>query len=644
MLETMRQSTKSLLIWVLFAIIIAVFIISFGPQSGQSSGCGSASQHAMTVGGRDVSLHSWRFAVNGLGIGSGGSGAQAAQRRTQALDFLLERELLAQAAEARGMRVSEDVVAKALAAGELYVMGFRLDGTKAYYRDGAFDDKMLERFAMTMGLPNVGALVKEQTREHLAELTRGTLLDAARVSDEEARATFIRENTKVTADAVVFDVARYRAALALDDAALTAFAAGHAAELDAAWKTQQAEWSTDKPRVQIRHLSLHRGAPAAEGSPAVDPARAKIDEARARIAKGADFGAVARELSEDDETKALGGRVGWRPAESLGYGKEVVDATKPLAVGALSEVIEAPDGYHLVQVVARSDKALTLEDKRLDLAAELAPAAFARALAERDANAALAKAATTPLEELFEREPKAHPTIRGEGLPPGITPESLGLPPGTELDVAPSPPPAPAPAPAPSSKPVDAPAAPEEGPQGWVLREGPLRFAQAGDAAPAPPAAPIAVDGPLPAVKVAPPYLETVGPIARSGDFLAGVGKSKELMGDLFDVLEVGQVATKLYPVETPDGFAIVRLTARTDADLAAFDAERAKLVASMAQQKSVVLLLAWIDQRCKAAIQAGSIAVQPEVLQIDDGKMAPYAPCKNLNFMSVVQQLETRR
>ena len=33
MLEQMRKSSQSLLIYVLFGIVIAVFIINFGPQS-----------------------------------------------------------------------------------------------------------------------------------------------------------------------------------------------------------------------------------------------------------------------------------------------------------------------------------------------------------------------------------------------------------------------------------------------------------------------------------------------------------------------------------------------------------------------------------------------------------------------------------
>src|SRR5262245_55939453 len=42
MLEQMRRSSQSLLIYVLFGIVIAVFIINFGPQS--TGGCESATR------------------------------------------------------------------------------------------------------------------------------------------------------------------------------------------------------------------------------------------------------------------------------------------------------------------------------------------------------------------------------------------------------------------------------------------------------------------------------------------------------------------------------------------------------------------------------------------------------------------------
>src|SRR5688572_252568 len=134
MLETMRRNSKSLIIWIIFGIIIAAFIISFGPQSGQAQGCGSSAEHALDVGDREVSLGSWRFVTNAMP-----QFASPAQRRPYVLDALIERELLARVAEERGFKVSDEVVNKAIAAGTIYVGGIRRDGKRQYYKDGAFD-------------------------------------------------------------------------------------------------------------------------------------------------------------------------------------------------------------------------------------------------------------------------------------------------------------------------------------------------------------------------------------------------------------------------------------------------------------------------------------------------------------------------
>ncbi|MCQ8115649.1 peptidylprolyl isomerase, partial [Vibrio parahaemolyticus] len=87
-----------------------------------------------------------------------------------------------------------------------------------------------------------------------------------------------------------------------------------------------------------------------------------------RLAGGADFAAVAREVSDDKLSRARGGLLGWRPADSIGYGKEVVEAAKGLEPGKVSGVIETPAGFHILKIEQKSDKGLTLEQKRNDLA------------------------------------------------------------------------------------------------------------------------------------------------------------------------------------------------------------------------------------------------------------------------------------
>jgi len=676
MLEQLRRNSRSFIIWILFGIIIAVFIISFGPQaSPESLGCGHSSEFALEVQGEDVSVNSWRFGVNGvnwLRLSRGGQDA-ASMRRQLAVDLLVQRELLAQAAEERGFRVPDDLVNKTIAAGEFYILGYKV---RIDDKDFFKDYKQLEGFASNLGLPNVAELIEEERREQLAEMTRHLFLVSASVSDEEVKQQYIQDNTKITADYVKFDVGRYKSALSLGEADIAKYAAEHEEDLKKAWESEKTQWTNDRARVLARHIFIAKEEPkpaAEEKKPGEEPkeedaaaAAKKKEEGKAqaaqkakeeaaavhaRLAGGEDFGKVAAEVSDDTLTKSRGGLLGWRPAESLGYGKEVVEAAKKLELGKVSEPIETPRGYHIIRIDERSEKGLTFEQKKLDLAGKIAADHYARELAKHDAEAALAQAKQKPLEQLFER--KAEPQqmqFPGGELPEGMTPEML-----EQLMQ-------------------------DAGKEGVVFREGPNVLAQAGGSSeppappPAKPAKPVASkptparpettkpdkpaasatsgsptttsggDG-LPTVTVEKPGLETVGPVSRSKDFLAGVGKSEDLLTDLFEKVEVGKLSDKVYQVTgTTDAFVIVQLKEREDADMTKFDGDRERLKSEIAFDKGVSRLTDWLIDRCHKAAKSGDIKLNTTLMkQEDESKKVDYQACASLNEMSIASQLRNR-
>ena len=690
MLEQLRRNSRSFIIWILFGIIISVFIISFGPQANpESLGCGHSAEFALEVTGTDVSVNSWRFGVNGVNwLRLRGGGQDAAYRRQLAVDLLVQRELLAQAAEDRGFRISDDLVNKSISAGEFYILGYkvRIDD-KAFFRDY----KQLESFASSLGLPHVAQLIEEQRREQLAEMTRHLFLASASVSDEEVKQTYIQDNSKISADYVKFDVGRYKNALSLGEEEIAKYAGEHEADLKKAWESEKTQWTNDRARVLARHIFIAKEEvkPAPEEKPeekkegeAKEDAAAaakKKEEARAaaaskaqaeakavhdRLAGGEDFGKVAREVSDDTLTRSRGGVLGWRPAESLGYGKEVVDAAKKLEPGKVSEPIETPRGFHIIRIDERSDKGLSFEQKRFDLASKIAADHYARELAKRDAEAALAQAKQKPLDQLFERKapPQSMPFPGGQ-LPENVTPEMLEQ---LMRDAG------------------------ETGQEGLILREGPNVLAQAGGAPPAEPAPvkpvppvkpapskpaagaatkpaagaaakpaagaaasePAAAattttsggDG-LPVVTVEKPGLESVGPVSRSKEFLAGVGKSEELMTDLFETLEVGKLADKVYAVSgTSDAFVIVQLKEREDADMTKFDEQKEQLKSEIAYDKGVSRLTSWLVDRCVKASKSGGIKINASLMQDEDGgKKSDYQACASFNEMSIAGQLRNR-
>ncbi|MFT4199098.1 MAG: peptidylprolyl isomerase [Pseudoxanthomonas sp.] len=78
-----------------------------------------------------------------------------------------------------------------------------------------------------------------------------------------------------------------------------------------------------------------------------DAARAKIDTLRARIAGGADFAELAKDNSEDNNTRGQGGDLGWFQADA--YGPDFGAKLAGLADGAVSEPFRSEAGWHIVQ-------------------------------------------------------------------------------------------------------------------------------------------------------------------------------------------------------------------------------------------------------------------------------------------------------
>jgi hypothetical protein len=87
----------------------------------------------------------------------------------------------------------------------------------------------------------------------------------------------------------------------------------------------------------------------------------RINEARAKIAAGADFNAVALEYSTDPKVKQNGGKLGTSSAKELD--SEIAQLLPKLKVGEVSAPVFTRAGYHLVRITARNPgRAYTFEE------------------------------------------------------------------------------------------------------------------------------------------------------------------------------------------------------------------------------------------------------------------------------------------
>ena len=86
-----------------------------------------------------------------------------------------------------------------------------------------------------------------------------------------------------------------------------------------------------------------------------DDAKKLADEARAKIAAGADMNQLARDISEDRSAKSNGGRLDWFSRGDMDAA--FADAAFSLKTGELSQPVLSSFGWHLIRVDARKPAA-----------------------------------------------------------------------------------------------------------------------------------------------------------------------------------------------------------------------------------------------------------------------------------------------
>lgn len=131
------------------------------------------------------------------------------------------------------------------------------------------------------------------------------------------------------------------------------------------YERRKAEFETPE-EIRLRMIMFPRGAD--EASAAIK--RELAERAQARLAAGEAFEAVARAMSEGFRADA-GGDLGWvRPAELR---PELREAVAGLRSGEASRVIEAADGWYLVEVTGRREAGVrAYEEVRSELEQDLA--------------------------------------------------------------------------------------------------------------------------------------------------------------------------------------------------------------------------------------------------------------------------------
>ena len=110
-------------------------------------------------------------------------------------------------------------------------------------------------------------------------------------------------------------------------------------------------------QAHIRHIMLKPSTLRSD-----EDAAMQLRDIRRQILAGADFGKLAREVSEDNTTAAEGGDLGWVNNEELV--SQFTESITKLAPNELSEPIKSQFGWHLAQILERREYDATDEFRR----------------------------------------------------------------------------------------------------------------------------------------------------------------------------------------------------------------------------------------------------------------------------------------
>lgn len=364
------------------AALALLFALQWGPGSkGLSSGKMTEKDAVATVNGTPIPLRD--FAIEYL--------TQAEQYRRQGvptemlkqfgihkqvLDRMVNLELLAQAAEKKGLSASDDDLLKVLTEAE------------RFQKDGKFDHDSYVDFIRSENTTEVK--FEDKLRRQLAAQRLVQLVESsAVVSPEEVKSKYLKEG-----DAAKISFVRFAPTMFAD-------------KVGAAKPAELAEWvkANDKAiadfyeqnkftytvpeKVKAKQILL-KVAPDA-----TPQAKAEIKQRAENLRKDLvdnkkPFAEVAKQFSEDLETKEKGGELG--QVERLQLPAAFADALFALNAGEVTQPVETPMGYFIGSIdEKRASEQRPLEQVKTEIATQLFIKEKARTIARAEAEKALAE-------------------------------------------------------------------------------------------------------------------------------------------------------------------------------------------------------------------------------------------------------------
>ncbi|MDD5036746.1 MAG: SurA N-terminal domain-containing protein [Methylococcaceae bacterium] len=354
MLQAIRNRAQGIFAWVML-ILVGVPFALWGINNYFDSG---KEKPVAVVGDRDIFERDVNRAYENLVSRIGSGDYDEKQLRHEALERLISEELIAQNADDKALAVSESDVRG-------YVQ------SQAYFQtEGKFDK---EKFKMMLAGQNMSSaqftaqvgkqLITEQFVRGLTEsafVTQQQIESFYRLRNQERLIEYLAlPPQKLEGDVQDKDIEAYyqenkkqfqnpeRVAveylgISLDEVAATLQASEE--DLRNQYEEQKAQYTVAERR-KVSHILI---SAEMDKEDSVKAAQAKAEQVRDRIGKGEDFGKLAAEASDDKESAAKGGDLGYIKKETLD--PNFATAAFALNAGEVSQPIKTAFGYHLIKV------------------------------------------------------------------------------------------------------------------------------------------------------------------------------------------------------------------------------------------------------------------------------------------------------
>jgi peptidyl-prolyl cis-trans isomerase D len=394
------------LISLFFIIAIAVvFTLQFGP-GGQGFGTAPSTPagSAATVNGQEIPLQEFQrayanqlqfFRARGQPIPE--SLAQQIGIPQQVLDQLVNTELLAQAAEKRGVAPSDEELRELI------------HENPDFQKDGAFHFDTYTQVLRDYYRKTAPQYEAELRRRLAAVKLLEVVESGATVSEDEVRARFQKEGNQVKLTFARFLPTMYAEKVpAPKPAELAAWQQAHGKEIADSYEANKFQYQQAE-RLRARQILVRLSPEATDAQKA--EARAKAEALRKELDGGKDFAELAREKSEDSGSKARGGDMGW--VEKATLPSELAEPVFALKPGEVTQPVESPFGVHLIKAEEKQPaKSRSLQEASAEIAKTLYTREQALVLARKAADAALAQVkAGKSLATLFPPEKDGQPAL-----------------------------------------------------------------------------------------------------------------------------------------------------------------------------------------------------------------------------------------